>query len=100
MSAIRARFTALQLDGMQRAAVLRAGNTSSSLASHLAWQQIADRLWKHQPCETLELDTIDAGTLADDLGNLCLLLRGTPDSTAIASLRGAIRKIRLAIEAS
>ena len=43
---------------------------------------------------------VDAGTLADDLGDLCLLLRGTPDSTAIASMRGAIRKIRLAIEAA
>ena len=98
MSTIRARFTALQIGGMMRAAMHRASNTSQSAETCAAWWLIYDRLRTAVSTETLELDTIDAGTLADDLGNLCLLLRGTPDSTAIASLRGAIRKIRLAIE--
>lgn len=100
MSTIRARFTALQLDGMRRVAVLRAGNVGTSAETQAAWWHIADRLRMATPADTLELDAIDASTLADDLGDLCLLLRGTPDSTAIASMRGAIRKIRLAIEAA
>lgn len=100
MSTIRARFTALQIGGMLRAAMHRASNTSQSAETCAAWWRLYDRLRTAVSTETLELDTIDAGTLADDLGNLCLLLRGTPDSTAIASMRGAIRKIRLAIEAA
>lgn len=85
---------------MVRAAELRAKNTAANQESRMAWLQISDRLIRNPPGCPLEIDTIDAGTLADDLGNLCTLLRGTPDSTAIASLRGAIRKIRLAIEAT
>ena len=85
---------------MRRVAILRAGNIGTSAEAQAAWWHISDRLRAAVSTETLELDTIDAGTLADDLGNLCLLLRGTPDSTAIASMRGAIRKIRMAIEAA
>lgn len=100
MSTIRARFTVLQYSGLMRAARLRADNTIQSAEACAAWWLVYDRLAAAVSTEPLELDTIDAGTLADDLGDLCLLLRGTPDSTAIASLSGAIRKIRLAIEAA
>ena len=98
MSTIRARFTALQIGGMLRAAMHRASNTSQSAETCAAWWLIYECLRTAAPTTVLELDAIDASTLADDLGDLCMLLRGTPDSTAIASLRGAIRKIRLAIE--
>ena len=100
MSTIRARFTALQHSGLMRVARLRASNTSQSAETCAAWWLVFECLRTAAPTTVIELDTIDAGTLVDDLGDLCLLLRGTPDSTAIASMRGAIRKIRMAIEAA
>ena len=79
MSTIRARFTALQIGGMLRAAMHRASNTSQSAETCAAWWRIYDRLRTAVSTETLELDTIDAGTLADDLGASGVAVFPLPD---------------------